>query len=87
MRFAFYIATCLYWLYWGLQGVQYGATLFRSGVFQAREGETWYLAQAVALVFPRYRGIHEIDLLMDESHLHPWESRGNHLEEEVQMFS
>lgn len=50
---------------WRSQGVQYGTAVFRSGVFQTREGEAGDLAQAVALVFPRHGGVHEIDLLMD----------------------
>lgn len=50
-----------------------------------RQGEAWYPAQAVALMLPGHRGLHEIDLLVDQSQLHPGKSGGNHLVESSQI--
>lgn len=49
---------------WSLHGIQYGATQLGFGVFHARQGETRYPAQAVALMLPGYGGLAEMDLLV-----------------------
>lgn len=46
-----------------------------------RQSETGDPAQTVALMLPGYCGLHKVDLLMDQTHRHPGEPGGNHLEE------
>lgn len=46
-----------------------------------RQSETRDPAQTVALMLPGYCGLHKIDLLMDQTHLHPGKSGGNYLQE------
>lgn len=62
-----------------LHGVQDRASELRFGIFQMRQCEAGDPAQAVALVLPGYCGLHQIYLLVNQSHRHPWKSGGDHL--------